>query len=240
MPSERALRWNDCLNVRDLGGLPLERGGETRSGALVRADSLHRLTDDGRRALLAYGVRTIIDLRHPNETEREPNPYAALRDGARYVNLPLVSDEAQRSLNGVDDRAEVNARILDGSRSNVAGIVRHVAAAPGGAVLFHCAVGKDRSGLVAAMLLALAGAAQEAIADDYVASETCLRALRDEVIARAEPTHRERLLIQWAAPREAILATLEHMQRRYGGMEGYLRSAGLAAEDLRLARARLV
>jgi protein-tyrosine phosphatase len=227
------------MNVRDLGGLPLERGGETRTRALVRADSLHRLTHEGRRALLAYGVRTIIDLRHPKETEREPNPYAAPRDGARYFNLPLVSDEAQRSLEGIDDRAEVNARILDGSRSNVAGIVRQVAAATGGAVVFHCAVGKDRSGLVAAVLLALAGAAAEAIADDYAASEVSLRALRDEVIARAEPALRERLLSQWAAPREAILATLEHVERRYGGMEGYLRSTGLTDEELGLARARL-
>lgn len=235
----RALAWSDCLNVRDLGGLPLRSGGTTRIGALVRADSPHRLTEAGRVALLAYGVRTIVDLRGRAETEREPNPFASADGEVRYLNLPLQSDAASEAIRGVDDRAVVNQRLLDLSRPNVAAIVSAVARAPEGGVLFHCAVGKDRSGILAALLLALAGATAAAIADDYAESEACLRALRDEILARADQSQHARLHTQWAAPREAVLATLEHLEHRYDGVELYLLGSGVSAEDLRHARRRL-
>lgn len=237
---ERALAWDACLNVRDLGGLPLRGGGFTRSRALIRSDSPHRLTPAGRAALLAYGVRTVLDLRGPTELEREPNPFASADGEVRYLNVALQSEAASAAIHGVDDRAAVNQRLLDLSRPNVAAVVGAIARAPEGGVLFHCAVGKDRSGLVAALLLKLAGATEEAIADDYAESETCLRPLCAEVLARAEPSEHDRLRRQWAAPRGAVLATLGHLERRYGGVAAYLRGSGVGDADLRLTRDRLV
>lgn len=70
--SARHLDWQACYNVRDLGGLPLTGGGKTRWGSIVRADLLARLTPAGRGAMLAYGVRTVIDLRGPHEVKEEP------------------------------------------------------------------------------------------------------------------------------------------------------------------------
>ncbi|MEO6061619.1 MAG: tyrosine-protein phosphatase, partial [Thermoflexales bacterium] len=58
----RTVRWSACLNVRDLGGLPLRGGGRTRFGAIVRADGLFRLTPAGLEEVRAYGIRTVIDL----------------------------------------------------------------------------------------------------------------------------------------------------------------------------------
>ena len=69
---ERHLDWEGCFNVRDLGGLPAADGRRTRPGAIIRADLLGRLTSKGRRQMLAYGVRTIIDLRSPRDLAGAP------------------------------------------------------------------------------------------------------------------------------------------------------------------------
>ena len=83
---DRTLRWDGCINVRDVGGLPTELGGVTRWRALVRADSVRTLTDVGWSSLLGYGVRTIIDLRTPEECERDPARHVPLE----VVRVPIV------------------------------------------------------------------------------------------------------------------------------------------------------
>ena len=74
MPTD--LTWPNCLNVRDLGGLPTTHGGEIRSGALIRSDSHGKLTDEGIAAVTAHGVSRIIDLRRETECVAEPSPFA--------------------------------------------------------------------------------------------------------------------------------------------------------------------
>ncbi len=94
MSLERRLRWDACWNVRDLGGLPTADGGLTRLGALVRADRLSRLTGAGVRAVVEYGVRTVVDLQFPDETARTPHPFrdaAQAERGVQYVNVPISS-----------------------------------------------------------------------------------------------------------------------------------------------------
>ncbi len=84
----RRLAWEGCLNVRDLGGYPAMDGRETRWRAIVRADNLASLTAARRAALVAYGVRTILDLRRPHEVEQAPNPFAhAGAHGIAYANV---------------------------------------------------------------------------------------------------------------------------------------------------------
>lgn len=80
--------WEGCLNVRDLGGYPAMDGRETRWHTIVRADNLASLTEAGRAALVAYGVRTILDLRRPHEVEQSPNPFAhGGAHGIAYANV---------------------------------------------------------------------------------------------------------------------------------------------------------
>jgi hypothetical protein len=67
LPPSRDLTWDGCLNVRDLGGLPTADGGETRSGAIVRADSVQQLNKAGWQALVDHGIGTVIDLRGDHE-----------------------------------------------------------------------------------------------------------------------------------------------------------------------------
>src|SRR5436853_567150 len=92
----RRLPWNDCDNASDVGGYQTANGEFIRKQALIRSDSLHRLTPEGLAAVFGYGVRTIIDLRLAHELETEPSPFASQEPPGpllRYLNL-LIHDTA--------------------------------------------------------------------------------------------------------------------------------------------------
>ena len=106
--------------------------------------------------------------------------------------------------------------------------------------MLHCAVGKDRTGLVAAMLLRLAGVPEDVVAEDYAASEENLRSLHETWIdAAPDDDERERRRRLTPTPRDAMLAVLAELDRRHGGVRGYLLDAGAAEADLDRIRARL-
>jgi protein-tyrosine phosphatase len=242
----RDLVWEGCLNVRDLGGHRTEDGGETRYGAVVRADSLHQLTDEGWQAVVDYGIRTVVDLRM--DEEREGDPPAGVAIDVLHVSLfdddKAVFEEVEAAAEGAPDVAsatrEVYLLFLEHFKANVATVIRAVATAPEGGVVVHCMGGKDRTGLVTALLLELGGVDDEQIAADYALSEERLRPRHELWFAEAETdAERERLLRIAQTPASSIAGVLAELKRRYGSVEGYLRSAGLSDEDLALARARL-
>jgi protein-tyrosine phosphatase len=238
----RQLDWEGVLNARDLGGYPTADGRETRWGALVRSDSLALLTQAGRQALVRYGVRTIVDLRLPEEVAGEPNPFAEPdHRGVAYCNLSFI-DPAAAPPAEVTTLAEDYKGMLDRFTQAVAGVMAAVAEAGDGGVLVHCAAGKDRTGLVSALLLGLLGVPRETIADDYALSAECLRPRDEEWLANGpgERAEREQALVRFAPTRQVMLEVLEHLDERYGGVEGYLRQAGVTPEDLERLRARLL
>jgi protein-tyrosine phosphatase len=118
--------------------------------------------------------------------------------------------------------------------------VEAVADAPEGAVVVHCAGGKDRTGLVTALLLRLAGVGIAEIAADYALSGANLRERAlpwiEEAETEEEQRRRERISV---TPAESMTGVLEELQRRYGGVAGYLRAGGASDEVLERARARL-
>ncbi|ACZ43549.1 protein tyrosine/serine phosphatase [Thermobaculum terrenum ATCC BAA-798] len=237
----RVLGWEGCLNVRDLGGYASRYGGETRWGAVIRADNLARLTEAGRRDLLAHGVRTVIDLRMPEEVRLHPNPFAKEGEhGVRYHNIsfldPAVPKEDFTTL------ANDYKWMLDTFSASVAEVMRVIASAPEGAVLFHCMGGKDRTGLISALLLEVAGVDRETIAADYALTQECLRP-EWEAWLESEPDkreERERELAKYMPTKEVMLEVLEYLDERYGGPIEYLRRAGVSEEELERIRARLV
>ena len=122
----------------------------------------------------------------------------------------------------------------------MAAAIRAVAQAPEGGVVVHCMGGKDRTGLITAFLLHIAGVDIEQIAADYALSEERLKPRHEEWFANAETeAERERLRRIAQTPAESIVGVFEELARRYGSVEGYLRAAGLSDEDLARARARL-
>ena len=131
--------------------------------------------------------------------------------------------------------------VLDFFRARVGAVVRAVAEAPEGGVLVHCFARKDRTGIVVALALTLAGVARETIAADYALSDSYLQPLYDELLAVIDdPAERKRRALQYRSPPESILAVLDHLDVRYGGVATYLRAAGVMEEQLARIRGRLV
>jgi protein-tyrosine phosphatase len=238
----RRLVWEGMLNARDLGGYRTASGRETCWGAVVRSDKLTALTPAGRETLISYGVRSIVDLRLPDEVAEQPNPFAEPgAHGISYANVSFV-DPAAAPQKDVTTLAEGYKRMLDRFRGEVAAVMAAIAGAPPGGVLVHCAAGKDRTGLIAALLLGLVGVDPETIAADYALSAECLRP-RDEEWLRNGPgerAEREQWLRGNAPTVEVMLAVLDHLTERYGGVEAYLLEVGVTPDDLARMRARLL
>jgi protein tyrosine/serine phosphatase len=249
-PRARDLVWDGCLNVRDLGGLPTTDGGETRYGAVVRADSVSQLSDDGWRTLVDYGIRTVIDLR--GDHEREDDPPAELP--VEVVHVPFMeASEAEweeigealeaataAALDAATATREAYLIFLERFRANVAAAVRAVGHAPEGGVVIHCVGGKDRTGLLSAFLLHLAGVADEEIATDYALSEERLRPRHEAWFEAADSDEElERLRRIAQSPAASMAGVFAELERRYGGVQGFLRDAGVTDEELALAGARL-
>ena len=238
----RLLEWEGCLNARDLGGYATRDGRETRWGAVVRSASLAALTEAGRAALADYGVRAIVDLRLPAELADDPNPFAEPGDhGVAYTNVSFI-DPAAAPPDAVSTLAEDYLQMLDRYRQGVAEAMTAVARAPDGAVLIHCAAGKDRTGLISALLLALVDVPDQAVAADYALTAECLRP-RDQAWLENGPgerAEREALLVRYAPTAEVMLEVLDRLRQRHGAVEAYLRQAGVAPDDLARLRARLL
>ncbi len=252
-PFGRVLPWQGCFNVRDVGGYRTDSGGRTRWRSLVRADNLRRLTPAGRAALVAYGVRTVIDLRAPFELRIDPSPFAtglAPPGAPAYLHVPVLDREGRDRdvAAAVDAAPSVEAMyglLLEHCRGQLGAVVRAIASAPDGGVLVYCHAGKDRTGLVVALVLAAAGVGRRTIVRDYALSDGCLRPLYEaqlrEVQDAAKRATLERQLyspLNAAHPR-TMRATLAHLEERYGGASGSLRWAGVEHGELERLRARM-
>jgi protein-tyrosine phosphatase len=250
MGTNRDLAWDGCLNVRDLGGHPTEDGGETAYGRIVRADSVGQLSEAGWEALVAYGVRTVLDLR--GDHEREDDPPGELPVDLVHVPFMEASEQEWEEIGPQIEAASAAAPdvtastrdvyliFLERFAGNVAAGIGAVAHAPEGGVVVHCVGGKDRTGLLTAFLLHLAGVSAEDIAADYALSEERLRPRHEVWFAAAESDEElERLRRIAQTPAKSMLGVFEALEERYGGVKEYLRRAGVTEEDLGLVRARL-
>jgi protein-tyrosine phosphatase len=243
------LQWDGCLNVRDLGGLPTEDGGRTRAGTVVRADNIRRLSDDGWHALAGHGVTRIVDLRWPEELAAD-EPRDVEIDvvhvsvlGESWNEDPGYVARLDEHLDSVDDVADHYAwsylDFLERYRESFGRAVAAVADADG-AVVVHCAGGKDRTGLVSALLLRLAGVSLDEIGRDYSLSGANLAPRNDVWMAQiADDEERRRRAKLLDTPAEAMVRVLEAVEERYGSVAGYLRAAGVADDQIERLRERL-
>jgi protein tyrosine/serine phosphatase len=238
----RHLDWPHSYNTRDLGGLGTEDGKETRWQAVIRSDIVNRLTKKGREALIAYGVRTVIDLRSPQEAADEPSVFAkASIPSLTYFNLPLEKyyPHVSALIDQAKTRGEVYCIVLDHHPDAVATVMRAIIQASPGGVVVHCHAGKDRTGIIAALLLRLVGVSVEMVAADYAESQIRLWPLYEKII---EEAGREDKVSFWLKPtvtEETMYIMLEHLDSKYGGVESYLFASGLTIEEIGLLRQHL-
>ena len=239
----RHLHFPDLLNARDLGGLPTRSGGVTNWRAFVRTDGLHKLNDAGRAALHDYGVRMVIDLRMPDEMTQLPNP---LRDDprVRFLNVSLLGqhgDEVFERNKHLPPHADWALVVLEEAKDKFRQVFTGIADAPEGAVLFHCYAGKDRTGLIADLLLDLADVFDEHIVDDYDLSNLQLRHYIDALGSDIEdPEMRARVVDAWSVRPETAHVVLAHMRSKYGGTREYLLAIGVSADEIDAVSRRLI
>lgn len=232
----RRLDWDGCYNARDVRGYETTGGRTVRWRALLRADNLSRLTPEGRDALIATGVRTIIDLRSPYELDIDPPPFASPSTDPpiTYLNLEAINDAAMAVAEQRGTVLGSYCAIVDGCRQETATIVTAVARSPTGAVLIHCHAGKDRTGVIVALLLALAGVPHDVIAAEYALSETYLRS---SLQSDQETSDGNAPLIVDGA---TMLGTPAHVEVQHGGVEAYLLESGVEPADIARIRERLL
>ena len=233
----RHLDWQGSYNIRDLGGLPSRDGQPTAWGKLVRGDAPNRLTENGWDALWNHGIRTIIDLRH----EPDHRPEAAERPpGLTTVRLPLDNpadtDFWRRWAGGINCTPLYYRAFLDRFPEHVARVIATVADAPAGGVLIHCAGGRDRTGLIVLLLLALAEVPSDVIAADYdLSGERLEPAWRRLGIGDQTGQIAAFIARHGTTARQAVIDTVDSLDAL-----SYLRDAGLTDAQLGSVRARLL
>jgi protein-tyrosine phosphatase len=222
-------------NLRDLGGYATADGLETRPGVIFRSDSPHRLTADGIAELERLGVTTVIDLRHAGELESAPNPFSNL-PGYHHVSLFGGLSGDPSALGSLE---ALYAATLQDCGEALREVIETVADSDGGA-LVHCTAGKDRTGLVAALLLLLVGVAQDDVIADYALTATHAKSLLGELLekTRAAGGDSERFARLLTAEPETMRATLNALHDQYGTARKYLEAIGVRAESLERLEAR--
>jgi len=211
---------------------------------MIRSDNVASLTPEGRKAMTDYGVTTVIDLRSEAEVKGSPGPpfsefqsasgvsvQGGTSGAPAYRNLPLIDDATAPILNQAPTMPERYVLMLE-RRQRGMGAIFDAFATADGPVLFHCFAGKDRTGLVAAMMLSIAGVDPEAIGADFAETDIQLADRYEEWLAKASPERLQSMRNELRCPPEWMLHTLDYVDQEWGGVEGYLEAAGLPSSTI--------
>ena len=240
---QRTIDLDGCLNFRDLGGYPTADGRAVRWRALFRSDGLHHISArDVARLRDELRIGEVIDLRSSAELRNDGQGPLA-REAVRIHHLPLFDGAANRPQRdpGAMTLAERYFFLAEFAKQPLARILTLLAETEHPAI-YHCAAGKDRTGVVSAVLLSLLGVRDEVIVADYAASRENLDAIIDrlmtskgyEVMFSALPPD-----TMHAEP-ETMISFLAQMHGKYGSMAGYAADAGVAADVVERLHARLL
>jgi protein-tyrosine phosphatase len=233
MAADRTLVAEGFHNARDLGGLPLVGGGTTPRGRVFRSERPELLTDAGWSALHDAGIRTIVDLRRDDERAEDTNPRP---DWVTTVSVDLddMADEAfwSRFPGGLIGTPIYYGPHLAAKPERTGQALRHIARAAPGGVLFHCAGGRDRTGIVSLALLTIAGVRPEAIVDDYLETVACAPALMAAVGLPSQEAAIEELCAEYGT---TVADTFRAAVAGFD-VDRFVAGSGLDASDLEALR----
>jgi protein tyrosine/serine phosphatase len=240
---KRRIELEGCYNFRDLGGYPTADGRSVRWRQLFRSDALHHLTQrDVERLTREIGIAHVVDLRSSAELRSEGRGRLCSTT-ACFHHLPLfdgdLSDGKLRS--AALSLADRYVLMAESAKQAIASVVTTLAESDGPAV-YYCAAGKDRTGVISAVLLGVLGVREEVIIADYAASQEKLDAIIERLLATQ--SYQEMLAMlpedtQHAEP-ETMVSLLDRLRERYGSVLDYALAAGVSERSIERLRDRLL
>jgi len=237
---DRTIDLAGCLNFRDLGGYPTDDGRTVRWRQVFRSDALHHMTrQDVARLRDEIGLGTVIDLRSSGELSSEGRGPLAL-EPMGFHHLPLFENESRRSAAPSGNLGDLYVLMAEFAKEPIGRVIATLAASDAPAV-YHCAAGKDRTGVLSAVLLGILGVPNPVIVADYAATRENL----DAIVERLMSTHGYQEMLSALPPDtmhaepETMVGFLDTMRQRYGSMADYARAAGVPDAAIDGLRARL-
>jgi protein-tyrosine phosphatase len=254
MLAERRVILEGAVNFRDIGGYRTQDGRRVQWGKVFRSDGLSRLTDNDHQLLKNMGIKSIIDFRTPAEVKSSPDRLPA--DGSMsHVNLAVTHGsidfvEALKRLKKGDSTWLTPDFMVNGYVNNIDAfahvwgrVINEVAISDGDPVLFHCTGGKDRTGTCAALILLALGVPEDTVVDDHQLSNIYIADLLPSVYASIASygVDPDVVFPYLTAPRDCILAVLDHIHERYGSAADYLKTkAGVSWETQELLKKKML
>lgn len=231
MEAQRRYILENIKNCRDLGGYP-SKYGCTKFGRFIRCGTVDRPTENDIKKLKELNVTTVIDLRGDYEFQSRPNDIERLTENARHISLYELNVAEAKNIKITI--TEVYEYIINGYKENIYSALKAVADAPDGAVLYHCFLGKDRTGILTMLLLTVAGVSEDDIVADYQLTYTYLENYMQthaETLWDTEPE------MHYSLP-QTMRSLLAYIKKKYGSIEDYIRQIGIGDEDIEKIRKR--
>lgn len=230
---DRRISLEGAFNFRDLGGYPAAGGRTIAWRRLFRSDGLSRLTADDLVTLVDLGIETVVDLRTVGERERESMPEGPFTPAVHHLPMMDVLPTDEELVSWVDEDFLIGrySQMLDDGSAAIAEAVRVLSEDGAVPAVFHCAAGKDRTGILAAVVLGVLGVPDDVIADDYAMSQTAMVEFF-EFLKRQYPDKEDELLrreaqIESITPR-VMRGLIDHVEQSYDGFPGFADHLGVA------------
>lgn len=230
-----------ATNVRELGGYPAMEGKQTAYHRFLRTDDISRLTVEEMEFLYAYGVRLDIDLRGQEEVNRAADSLIGYQDIV-YKHIPFfgrnAADARQAPADDIREMSDLYLVMLN-NRKIVKELFETIAEASSGVILFHCSAGKDRTGVLAMLLMSLAGVDKEDCITNYMQSFTNLLRKDDFVAMNQEMEKNGMIRFAYSLP-ETIERAYNYVMTQFGSTEKYLLSCNLSQQTIETVRKRVL
>ena len=228
-PLQRFIPLEGCFNFRDLGGYQTRDGRVLRSRTLFRSDAIHSMTPaDAAYVQSSLGVVTVVDLRNADEAQQSGR-WPSVNSPVRYYNVPYLEGRDMSPPGPEDDPVErltnIYQWVIGNSGARIAETLATLSQVSNLPAVFHCTAGKDRAGILAAMVLGVLGVDEDRIMEDYCLTNQIIDALYERL--RSRPGNEHRSLQSFEAQPKAMERALAELHTVYGGAEGYARTHGV-------------
>jgi protein-tyrosine phosphatase len=234
---QRLIPLQGALNARDLAGLKGSHG-DIPAGAFIRTADLGHLTAADRDTLAQHGLALDVDLRTTDEATKSPDALAK-DQRFKYVRISLLGDKPIDMAHLPPSLGPLYVKALASNQEQFRQVFDTIADQKTGTVLYHCTAGKDRTGMITAMLLDLAGVPREDIVHNYAISAYYLKPMMSSAAMQAMAQKSPNMKAMMGTPADAMEAFLDALDHQYGGTRAYLHKIGVSDANVLALQARL-